>query len=50
VQFFLHVRTARPAQKMHLVKIREREKYDTLLAAQQRNYLLKKEKPGEAGL
>jgi hypothetical protein len=47
---FLHVRTARPVQKMHRVKIREREKYDTPPAAQQRNYLLKKEKPGEAGL
>jgi hypothetical protein len=49
-QIFLHVRTALPVQKMHLVKIREREKYDTPPAAQQRNNLLKKEKPGEAGL
>ncbi|WP_157676469.1 hypothetical protein [Afipia sp. GAS231] len=49
-RFFLHVRTAQPVQKMHLVKIREREKYDTPPAAQQRNNLLKKEKPGEAGL
>jgi hypothetical protein len=49
-KFFLHVRTAQPVQKMHRVKIREREKYDTPPAAQQRNYLLKKEKPGEAGL
>jgi hypothetical protein len=35
---------------LHLVKLRAREKYDTPLAAQQRNNLLKKEKPGEAGL
>jgi len=35
---------------MHLVELREREKYDTPSAAQQRNCLLKKEKPGEAGL
>ncbi len=47
---FLHVLTARPVQKMHLVKIREREKYDTPPVAQQWNNLLKKEKPGEAGL
>jgi hypothetical protein len=47
---FLQVRTAQPAQKMHLVKIREQKKYDTAPAAQQRNNLLKKEKPGEAGL
>src|ERR1700712_4648012 len=33
---------------MHLVKTREREKYDTPPAAQQRNNLLKKEKPGES--
>jgi hypothetical protein len=46
----LQVRTAQPVQKMHLVKIREREKYDTAPAAQQRNNPLKKEKPGEAGL
>jgi hypothetical protein len=45
---FLHVRTAQPVQKMHLVKTREREKYDTPPAAQQRNNLLKKEKPGES--
>jgi len=37
-------------RKLHLVKLREREKYDTPPAAQQRNNLLKKEKPGEAGL
>jgi hypothetical protein len=35
---------------LHLVKLREREKYDTPPAAQQRNNLMKKEKPGEAGL
>jgi hypothetical protein len=47
---FLQVRTAQPVQKMPLVKLREREKYDTRAVAQQRNSLLKKEKPGEAGL
>jgi hypothetical protein len=47
---FLHARTAQPVQKMHRVKLREREKYDTPPAAQQRNNVLKKEKPGEAGL
>jgi len=48
--FLLQVRTAQPVQKMHLVKIRAREKYDTPPARQQRNNLLKKKKPGEAGL
>jgi len=55
---FLHLRTARPVQKMHRVKIREREKYDSASAALQWNILFgkekkrlgKKKKPGEAGL
>jgi hypothetical protein len=41
---FLHVRTAQPVQKLHLVKLREREKYDTAPAAQQRNNALEKRK------
>jgi hypothetical protein len=46
----LHVRTAQPVQKVAPRKIRERVKYDTPPAAQQRNNVLKEEKPGEAGL
>jgi hypothetical protein len=47
---FLHVRTAKPVRKLHREKLREREKYDTAPAERQRNNVLKKEKPGEAGL
>jgi hypothetical protein len=50
VQFFCMCAQHGRCRKLHLGKLWEREKYDTPPAAQQRNNLLKKEKPGEAGL